>query len=222
MSNHPRQPVSAAGRQRCRWALLLLAFAGLAAGARADFSGPYAVTPPAAGTYGLSNGRFGDWTLDVMTSGFGGPASIVTSQSGVSFDTYYPISNGLGSYFSLTFLDVAADTGTFSFDYILSVGNGDDYAGYEVNGVFTRVPAGGASIMDVPLNAGDVFGFYAYAGRQSIVLGIISRTIFSVNNFSAPAPVPEASSKVWLGLGLACFGWQRLRRTGRAGRRSGS
>ena len=188
----------------------------LAVSARADFTGPYAVTPLPGSPYdqnGEPDAQFGNWSLSGSDYHFFS-LQIDAGPAAVTFNTGAPEDDGNGNFINLVFKITAAASGPLSFNYQLSLDNTiNDSAAYSINGVLTALAAGSNSVSGVTLAAGDVFGFVVAAGSQEQFHGIASDTVLTVTDFTAP--VPEPSSGGWLGagcgLGLAGMGWRRRR-----------
>ena len=189
---------------------------------KADFIPPYGVPDPGIFIPNNLPNRpsvtpVGTWTLSVDSSLPGAfPYSLIqTRSSQVVIDTGIDLNHGPDSLeLQLTHPIVA--TGTLSFDYSLSLNATGpaaiwNFAGYLLDGVFTKLPAGTGSIT-VPVNAGDVFGFKAFATTNCILceppFNTAGATMFTITNFNAPVPEPATTTLLVCG---ACLALARVR-----------
>jgi hypothetical protein len=186
------------------------ALAGVAAApltALADFSGDYAVTPPAAGSYSNASatGAFGNWTgtwdnlgnLNLNTSL--APNQISMSIGSFSTDSF-------GNY---TFLVQAAASGLVSFDYVSNATGTLDFGGTTAAFIdqtsSTSMSLTGSGMFSQTVAAGDIFGFQISYGYEAAVA-------LTISNFSGPEPaapqngVPDQGTT----LGLLAFGFVGL------------
>jgi MYXO-CTERM domain-containing protein len=161
-----------------RQAIAILAVAGAAGVASAQFEGPY---DPA------------NWTIFDNADGsavFGGTSTltITTGDNLVGGDTTATI--------------LAAAGGTWSFDWAYSSNDSGDFdqAGYILNGVFNQLAQNdmpGSGSVSIGVNAGDEIGFYG-----TTLDGAFGPGVLEISNFDAPVPTPGAMALLGLG-GLA-------------------
>jgi hypothetical protein len=170
----------------------------------ADFIPPYGVPDPGIFIPNNLPNRpsvtpVGTWTLSVDSSLPGAfPYSLIqTRSSQVVINTGIDLHHGPDSL-ELQFTHPILATGTVSFDYSLSLlatgpAAGWNFAGYLLDGALTKLPAGTGSI-NVPVNAGDVFGFEAFASVNCILceppFNTAGETTLTITNFNAPVPEP--------------------------------
>jgi hypothetical protein len=170
----------------------------------ANFSGDYAVTPPAGSTYSNASatGTFGNWTG--TWNGFG-TLNLNTSlePSQISMSIGDPIADP-GNY---TFLVQAAASGLVSFDYMTVLGGPNSVsasAKFIDQTTSTSTALAGSGPFSMAVTAGDLFGFQISYGYQANVA-------LTISDFSAPEPppstgVPDQAST----LGLLTFGFVGL------------
>lgn len=114
---------------------------------------------------------------------------------------------------------VAPAAGFLSFDFNLDLGTAfSSHAYYIINGSEFALPAGSGSIANVPLNAGDIFGFGVNIGPQSTANQIDAHAILNLANFSAPVPEPSITALLVVAAGAAVCLRRKDRRRGRAPR----
>lgn len=172
---------------------------GAATSARADFSSPYELTPPAPGNYiGANvNQTFGAWTgasdnlnnTQPFINTSGAPNSLSLGDAGNNDTT------GITSE-TLNFTTTIQGNGNLQFDWTFTSTNFSQF-GYTLDNVFTSLASANAgSTTIVPVTAGDVFGFRVittYRGSSGV----------SISNFAAPVPEPSAAALAATGaLGL--------------------
>ena len=197
--------------------LLLVTAITISSPAFADFSGPYAITPPAPGRYnnpGLSS-PFGNWLATTVS----GVVDTEEAPSRLQLESpsfgFFPM--------VLRFEAQAAASGTVSFDYTT-------VSRYVPNGgaiSWMWQPVGGARIhipldlglnnqlrhFDFPVQVGDQFGFRLISGADVINPGEPLLLILTVENFFAPVPEASTSAMIVIG-GCLLFASRRLcRRT---------
>ncbi len=171
--------------------------------AEADFSGDYALTPPAAGSYsnGAAIGNFGGWngsyTGDFSKAALTLDTSAAPTALSITVDS---LSSNMDDVFSYSFFTMATDGGTVSFDYSASFdAHNHGYAEYYDGSDYNFIPAG-SGMISFMITAGETFGFKTTASY----LGMASLTI---SDFSAPSgAVPEGGS----GLALLALGFAGL------------
>jgi hypothetical protein len=181
--------------------------------AKADFLPPYALNPPANGTYTGTNaaGVFGNWTSTLtFAPNFGSDALITNQPSTVEFDINNI--NGSGSMDIWNLTATAAASGTVSFDWNFTRTSFQGLTfGYTINGGFsslaTSTSTGSTSFS---VNTGDTFGFRMFANYQGNGSVVIS-------NFTAPVPEPSVEALVGGGaIGLLAMRAMRRRKLGRS------
>ena len=190
--------------------------------ASADFSGPYAVPSQ---TYPLNTSPqtipVGTWTL--TTSGTDtftyGNAYAYTSPTEVGFNTGVTAEEGFRPSLSIALTNTIAAYGMLSFDYSLTLHETGfnqvlNYGAYTLSGTVFQLQPGTGSV-DIPVTAGDSFGFLAYASSKCITCNpsFAGGTTLVIDNFSAPVPEPATITLLLCGAGLALVGARtRLRR----------
>jgi hypothetical protein len=111
-------------------------------------------------------------------------------------------------------------TGMLSFDYSLTLHEtgqfeGANYGAYTLDGTMFRLQPGNGSV-DIPVTAGDTFGFVAYATSKCItcVPSFGGAASLTIDHFNAPVPnpVPEPATTALLICGGALFARERARR----------
>jgi len=208
---------------RAAYAFVAIVALPLVSESRADFIAPYDVPTGFVQPHNFPDGAVipvGSWTLNVSGDPLLYGISLVqTNPSQVSLTTGIPVLHG--SYFlDLQFTHTILGTGTLSFDYSLSlqettgIAAGWNSGGYVLDGVLTQLPAGTGSVT-LPVNAGDVFGFEAFATGNCFGCGpggtiLAGATSLTITNFNAP--VPEPTTVTLFACGAACSFALRLRR----------
>lgn len=182
--------------------------------ARADFSGPYVVPDP--GNYPLVGLPpvipVGTWTLLHYGAPLNyGNSHVFTSAPRVSIDTGVSASHNFGDSLIIEFTNTIVADGMLSFDYSLMLRATGifqiyNYGGYTLNGSLIQLPSGTGSV-DVPVNAGDEFGFLAYAGPNCVLCdpSWAAQTTMTITNFSAPVPEPATTLLLLPGLAGLTF-----------------
>jgi hypothetical protein len=167
--------------------LWILVWVGRSSGA---FVGPYALTPPAVGSYtnSPSGSTFGGWTA---TTTVGVPLDTyqnVNTSGALLTDTLHlevgDTADGFQVGSNMTFTTVIVDTGILSFDYTAGYGGGGpNNLEFLLNGfvVATHPLSGSFSTAVAP---SDIFGFrlsstYAFYSSEVMV---------NVSNFKVPEP----------------------------------
>lgn len=178
-------------------AVALLLSSGLV---HADFSGAYAINPPANGTISATSiTSIGEWNVTRSpNSGFPSPTLTLNAPISLTLDTSFPVGNSPTNSLSLTVSTDIAEAGYLSFSYTLSrLNTSNNRGGYYLNGVFFQLTTPTGTVTDLQVNAGDIFGFNVQAGPQLLSQGIQSRTMLTISNFNVSA-IPEPAT--------ACFG----------------
>ena len=178
---------------------------------KADFIPPYDVPQGFVQPFNLSSGSVtpvGSWTLQINGTPSDYTGSLFqTNPAQVFFSTGVSIIHSFTPAVDLQLTHPILASGTLSFDYSLSLratgsAAGWNYGGYLLDGVLTQLPTGTGSVT-LPVKAGDVFGFEAYAAVNCVLceppLNTAGQTTFTITNFSAPVPEPSV-------LLLACAG----------------
>jgi hypothetical protein len=192
----------------------LACFSTMASFAYADFSSPYSVTPPAAGSYFVlapTTQAFGAWTC--LPTARGERVDTTSAPLSLVLDTEL-VNRPVGGYFFAR----AADAGVVSFEYSIS-GQGVGTFGWFNSGPVFNYPTPNVSIPDLvstptagsfSVAAGDVFGFYVSAQGD---LTSSAQRLATIQSFSAPVPEPSTMA---LGLSvLALTLWQVRRKKGK-------
>jgi hypothetical protein len=187
---------------------------------RADFIPPYGVPQGFLQPFNFLDGSVrpvGSWTLKTSGTPFDYTGSLIqTDPSQVSFRTGTSFERGASFSLDLQFTHTIIASGTVSFDYSLSLratgaAAGWNFGGYLLDGVLTKLPTGTGSI-NVPVNAGDVFGFEAFASVNCILceppFNTAGDTTFTITNFNAPVPEPATTALLICG---ACLALARAR-----------
>jgi hypothetical protein len=169
---------------------------------RADFIPPYGVPHGFLQPFKFLDGSVtpvGSWTLKTSGTPFDYTGSLIqTDPSQVSFSTGTSFERGASFSLDLQFTHTIIASGTVSFDYSLSLratgaAVGWNFGGYLLDGVLTKLPTGTGSI-NVLVNAGDVFGFEAFASVNCILceppFNTAGETTLTITNFNAPVPEP--------------------------------
>jgi hypothetical protein len=196
---------------------------------RADFSGLYAVRQASYLSGNLpAVTQFETWTLDQAgdaTSTFGG-GFLVTDSTELIFNTGITITHSVSPFLDWQFTHTIPADGLLSFDYSLTLkatGAASDwnYGGYILDGVLVKLAAGTGSVV-VPVKAGDVFGFEAYASVNCILceppFNTAGSTYLTIENFDAPVPEPSLIALLVCAAGFAVI-WHK---SSRGARRSGT
>lgn len=191
---------------------------------KADFIPPYDVPDPGLRAP-LQNWpttlSLGSWTLNRSSNGDFGMPYITTSASSVTIYTGSSVEHSFSTYFDIQFTHPILATGILSFDYSLALRapggpSSWNFGGYLLDGVLTKLPAGTGSVT-LPVRAGDLFGFEAYASVNCVLcdppLNTAGETTFTITHFVAPVPEPTTTTLLICGGGLALA---RLRRSGRS------
>jgi hypothetical protein len=213
-------------RRFVSFAVAGLAVVFLARPVAADFSGPYTFAPNEGGYFPwqFPNGTnftmaVGTWTLTatidpVFRSTF--YPTMIDMPDRFYFNTGPPNMSGFSHFEDISLTHAIAADGILSFDYSISLGTSFapgtfDVAGYTINGSLTVLPAGTGSV-SVPVNEGQVFGFFLSARGECLTCQpiIASQVEMNVTNFSAPVPEPATTTLFVCGAGLALAG-ARLR-----------
>jgi hypothetical protein len=182
--------------------LATLAVVFFARRADADFSGPYAVPHRVYQAQNLpADTQVGAWNLH--QSGFEtisyGAGIIQTDSTGITFDTGATLDHSFSPSLDWQFTNTIPATGILSFDYSLSLqatgpASGWNYGGYLLDGVLVKLPAGTGFIV-VPVQAGGIFGFEAYASVNCVTcpppFDTAGATTLTIMNFSGPVPEPS-------------------------------
>jgi hypothetical protein len=165
-------------------------------------AGPNVVSANTWSIYSNNDGAYdGQGTPYVFVSG---DATTLTLDAGA-------LHTGISHFSILEVRNTAPSAGYFSFDYKLTLGTLLVSHGYYlINGTHFALPAGTGSLLNVPLNAGDIFGFGVDAGPSSIPNQLFAQAIMEVSNFSAP--VPEPQTLLLVGIGLVMMACARRRR----------
>ncbi len=174
---------------------------------KADFDGPYFLTPPAPGFYiGGQNGSqlpasIGNWTA------WGILAWVNTSNAPLRLELGVPT----GSFFAneLRFQTYAVADGTISFDYRTisrdsPQGGAIHWLWQPVEGspsstVLDQGPSDELRHFDFQVHAGDQFGFRLVSGIDVLGPGAPLWHELTIENFIAPVPEPTAWSLLILG-----------------------
>ena len=178
-----------------------------ASSARADFSGAFSLTPPAAGVYvnSLNGSGFGGWIL--TTPGTGDQWGVNTSLAPTNLTLF--VLDLVGVITGPTALTLTTAplpfAGTIQFDFTAAYGFNSPQIAFQVNGVDVAGyinPSSGSAI--IPVLPGDTFGFRLSA----ITAGdFASQATLSVGNFV----VPEPQVGILAAFGLAILGLGRRR-----------
>jgi len=191
----------------------------------ADFIPPYGVPHGFLQPFNFLDGSVrpvGSWTLKTSGTPFDYTGSLIqTDPSQVSFSTGTSFQRGTSFSLDLQFTHTIIASGTVSFDYSLSLratgaAAGLNFGGYLLDGVLTKLPTGTGSI-NVPVNAGDVFGFEAFASVNCILceppFNTAGETTLTITNFNAPVPEPTTLALlVWAVGGTLALKVRRNRR----------
>lgn len=180
-----------------------------ASSARADFSGAFSLTPPAASGYVNSpNGStFGGWIL--TTPETGDLWGVNTLYAPTNLTLY--VLDFVGAITGPTALTLTTaplpSAGTIEFDFLAAYGFNSPQIAFQVNGIdvagYINPSSGSASI---PVLLGDTFGFRLSA----ITAGdVASQATLTVDNFVV---VPEPQVGILSALGLAILGLGLRRR----------
>ena len=209
----------------------LLALTVLPQQLNADFIPPYDVPTGFLRPFTLANGSmtpFGSWTLQTLGTPDAYAISLLqTNPSQIYIQTGIALPHGPQYSLDLQFTHSIVASGTLSFDYTLSllatgVAAGWNFGGYLLDGVLTQLPAGTGSV-SVPVRAGDVFGFEAYAKVNCVLceppFNTAGDTRLTITNFSAPVPEPSVSVLCFVAA-AAFLGAQARRRLRLSGRGS--
>jgi hypothetical protein len=165
----------------------------------AQFTGPYDLTPPIAGSYTLSSLTpsvltLGTWTAHRVV----GPSFIIsTSATADSLGLYVGGSLVPGAGWIST---RAAASGVVTFHYTAD-GVGDGAVNWFNSGPVDQGPAGPLTggfhdttvepiSASFAVNEGDYFGFSVY-GAQQVGINFPGQRTFTIDNFSAPVPEPS-------------------------------
>jgi hypothetical protein len=175
--------------------------------ADADFTSPYALTPPPNGTYSNpSNGTtFGAWTANSLSTinstvdTNNAPASLTLSMVRIA-----------GSPAYLDFSTTSFGSGLVSFDWGANLSNnGGVFASFVLNGTRTDLATTGGSSsgsFSIAVVAADVFGFRLGVNYQG-------SGAMTISNFAAPVPEPSLTILITSGaVGLLVLRATRRRR----------
>jgi len=156
---------------------------------KADFEGPYTVTPPAPGVYSgpqvsTNYGSWSVWRGESKVNTLNAPAELTLEVPAYSF-----FAN------QLRFVTRAAAGGTVSFDCTtVSTYPGSINWVRESGGArptyspLDTGPAGAPKHFEFPVQAGDLFGFYLGSGGCVVINDDIWTHTLTVENFVAPVP----------------------------------
>ncbi len=90
--------------------------------------------------------------------------------------------------------------GLFSFNFTLDLGTPVvSHAYYLINGAQFALSGPSGAVNNIPLNAGDVFGFGVSIGPASIPNHLDAHATLTVTNFSAPVPEPSQLTFLLIG-----------------------
>ena len=185
---------------------------------KADFIPPYDMPQGFLRPFTLANGSvtpFGSWSLQTVGTPDVYAISLVqsTDPSQVYIQTGASVLHGAQYSLDLQLTHTILGTGTLSFDYSLSLREttgfaaGWNFGGYMLDGILTQLAAGTGSVA-VPVRAGDVFAFEAFATANCLGCGpggtiLAGSTTFTITNFNAPVPEPGTTTLLICGAGLA-------------------
>jgi hypothetical protein len=182
---------------------VLLVIGFFAQTARGDFIGPYFLPNP--GLFFVRNHpspfSVGAWTATHQsTPAFPNPYINTSSSSFVMF-TDYASADGFSYSEEIELTISIAASGFLSFDYAIdrqpgpAINPDNDRAGYLLNGTFVALGVASGSVQNLPVEAGDSFGFFVYAGPRCITCNPSwgSGTEITVTNFNAPVPEPSSN-----------------------------
>jgi hypothetical protein len=163
--------------------------------AQADFSGPYATTPPTPGRYNTSGLAlpYGNWlayNVNGIVDTTGAPLQLQLESP--SFGIFPNV---------LRFETLAAGSGTVSFDYTTVsrfnvTGGGISWFWQPAGGNRTYIPLDQGlnnqlRHFDFQVQAGGQFGFRIISGSDVVNPGEPLLHILTVENFTAPIPEPS-------------------------------
>jgi hypothetical protein len=202
---------TSASRKFSRYAATSAAALGAAAAARAEFTGNYALTPPAAGTFTntAANGTFGNWTATKGgTSSAPTGWTLTTTDAGTSLTLGVTGSSGAAGSPTLTFLSTAAAAGNVNFNFNATASGPEGHSFfYTADGstynLITSATYGSSRSFAVANGA--TFGFRVtatYTFSASSMQAVIS-------GFTAPTAIPEPGTAGLLA-GCAALGFVGL------------
>ena len=191
-------------------ASILLPFA--ACPAKADFDGPYSLTPPNPGNYSYSGfppRSFGDWTAS-------GANSVVDTLNAPA-QLYLQVPSAYFFPQELQFSTHALADGMVVFDATAVSSFMGDVSWFKqaAGGNPTLVPldAGPSGLplhYSIKVLAGDQFGFLLLSGADVILPGQPPCHSLTVSGFSAPVPEPGSGALLAASAALL-FAWSRRR-----------